>query len=91
MSDTDRNNPPPPGIDGSGVPPLHYRITRGAGGMFASLRDRIGPARDWFLSRWHSSKWFRRGGWGLGAMLLVLIAGSVSGAWPCNSRISPPS
>ena len=71
MADTDDT-------DTSGNPPLHYRITRGAGGLLASLRARLGPAREWFTSNWREKVWFRRAGWGLGGVFALLIAGYVA-------------
>lgn len=48
--------------------PLHYRITREAGGA-------LGRARDWFMGRWRSSVWFRRGGYTLGGGFLLAVVG----------------
>jgi penicillin-binding protein 1A len=55
-------------IDDTSAEPLHYRITREAGGAFAR-------ARDWFKGRWRESVWFRRGGYTIGGGLLVAIVG----------------
>ncbi|MEO5706994.1 MAG: transglycosylase domain-containing protein [Alteraurantiacibacter sp.] len=48
--------------------PLHYRITREAGGA-------LGRARDWFLGHWREKRWFRFGGYTLGGGLLLAVVG----------------
>ncbi|WP_202393062.1 transglycosylase domain-containing protein [Alteraurantiacibacter buctensis] len=55
-------------FDDTTTPPLHYRITREAGG-------RLAQGRDWFMGRWRESVWFRRGGYTIGGGLLVAIVG----------------
>ncbi|MES2699695.1 MAG: transglycosylase domain-containing protein, partial [Pseudomonadota bacterium] len=52
--------------------PLHYRITREAGGALGRVWL---TARDWFMGRWRSSVWFRRGGYTLGGGFLLAVVG----------------
>ena len=55
-------------IDDTAAKPLHYRITREAGGA-------LSRGRDWFMARWRESVWFRRGGYTIGGGLLLAIVG----------------
>jgi penicillin-binding protein 1A len=51
--------------------PLHYRITREAGGMLTSFTA-------WFRRNWQGSAWFRRGSVALGGLLIVFVAGWIA-------------
>lgn len=93
--------------------PIHYRIRREAGGLWARIRglplwgriahlpiwSRIAalpiwsritalPLWDWLRERWHASKWFRRGGYGLGGMLGLFLLGWVVVGWNLPSADS---
>jgi penicillin-binding protein 1A len=54
--------------DAAAAEPLHYRIRREAGGAWTRFST-------WFRTNWNEKRWFRLGGYGLGAGLVVLIGG----------------